>query len=56
MIGIFSSKVYDKWDDFNYETVTFFIFHAHLLMVYIVWSLFVLREHVLMLVSPIFNC
>ena len=43
MIGLFSSKMYDKWDDFNYETV-----NISFSSLPIGRSLFVLREHVLM--------
>ena len=53
--GIVSSKIYDKWDDFNFEIVNFpflvEMFLALLPMVYIFLSLFVLLECVLMLMT-----
>ena len=39
--GIVSSKIYDKWDDFNFEIVNFSFLLALLPMVYIFLSLFV---------------
>ena len=62
--GIVSSKIYDNRDDFNFEIVispfSMEMFLALLPMVYIFLSLFVLRECVLMLMTPkqklIFNC
>ena len=53
--GIVSSKIYDKWDDFNFEIVNFpLIFLMEMLliplpMMYIFLCLFVLQECVLML-------
>ena len=53
--GIVSSKIYDKWDDFNFEIVNSHflmeMFLAPLPMVYIFLSLFVLLECVLMLMT-----
>ena len=53
--GIVSSKIYDKWDDFNFEIVIspflMEMFLTLLPMVYIFISLFVLRECVLMLMT-----
>ena len=53
--GIVSSKINDKRDDFNFETVNFPLlmemFLALLPMVYIFFSLFVLLECVLMLMT-----
>ena len=53
--GIVSSKIYDKWDDFNFEIVNSHflmeMFLALLPMVYIVLSLFVLQECVLKLMA-----
>ena len=51
--GIVSSKIYDKRDDFNFEIVNFLMemFLALLPMVYIILSLFVLLECVLMLMT-----
>ena len=51
---IASSKIYDKWDDFNFEIVNFPFMEsilAPLPMVYIFLSLFVLQECVLMLMT-----
>ena len=61
---IVSSKIYDKRDDFNFEIVNFpflmEMFLAHLPMVYIFISLFVLLKCVLMLMisttEAYFNC
>ena len=51
--GIVSSKIYDKWDDFNFEMVNSHflmeMFLAPLPMVYIVLSLIALQEWVLKL-------
>ena len=47
---IVPSKMYDKWDDFNFEIVSHFLMKSFLVplpMVYIFLSLFVLRECVL---------
>ena len=51
--GIVSSKIYDKWDDFNFEIVKFLmeILLTHPPMVYIFLSLFVLPEYVPMLTT-----
>ena len=53
--GIVSSKIYDTLDDFNYEIVIFpflmEMFLAPLPMVYVFFSLFVLLECVLMLMT-----
>ena len=51
--GIVSSKIYDKWDDFNFEIVNFPFLDEDVLlpMVYIFLSLFVLLECVLMLMT-----
>ena len=51
--GIVSSKIYDEWDDFNFEIVNFLMemFLALLPMVYIFLSLFVLLECALMLMT-----
>ena len=53
--GIVSSKIYDKWDDFNFEIVNSHflmeMFLALLPMVYIFLSLFVLLECGLMLMT-----
>ena len=53
--GIFSSKNYDKRDDFNFEIVNFPFLDGDVLallpMVYIFLSLFVLLECVLMLMT-----
>ena len=53
--GIISSKINDKRDDFNFETVNFHflmeMFLVLLPMVYIFLSLFVLLECVLMLMT-----
>ena len=62
--GIVSSKIYDKRDDFNFEIVNFpfldGVVLALLPMMYIFFSLFVLLEYVLMLMTStaylIFNC
>ena len=62
--GIVSSKIYDKWDDLNFEIVNFPFLDGDvprpLPMVYIFLSLFVLLECVLMLMTSttetIFNC
>ena len=62
--GIVSSKIYDKWDDFNFEIVNFHflmvLFLAFLPMMYTFLSLFVLLQCVLMLMTSqqelIFNC
>ena len=53
--GIVSSKIYDKWDDFNFEIVIFHLlkdmFLALLPMVYIYLSSFILLECDLMLMT-----
>ena len=53
--GIVSSKIYDKWDDFNFEIVNFPFLAGDvprpLPMVYIFLSLFVLLVCVLMLMA-----
>ena len=53
--GIYSSKIYDKRDDSNFEIVNFpFLdgdFFTYLAMVYIFLSLFVLQDCVLMLMT-----
>ena len=53
--GIVSTKIYDKWDDFNLEIVNFQFLGGDvprlLPVVYIFLSLFVLQECVLMLIS-----
>ena len=53
--GIVSSKIYDKWDYFNFEIVNFPFLDGDVLaplpMVYIFLSLFVLQECVLVLVT-----
>ena len=53
--GIFSSKIYDKRDDFNFEIVNFPFLDGDVLallpMVYIFLSLFVLLECDLMLMT-----
>ena len=53
--GIVSSKIYDKWDDFNFEIVNFPFLDGDVLallpMVYIFFSLFVLLECALMLMT-----
>ena len=53
--GIVSSKIYDKRDDFNFETVNFLFLDrdvpAPLPMMYLFLSLFVLLECVLMLMT-----
>ena len=53
--GIVSSKIYDKWDNFNFEKVNFPFFDGDvprpLPMVYIFLSLFVLIECILMLLT-----
>ena len=53
--GIVSSKIYDKRDDFNFEIVNFpfldGVVLALLPMMYIFFSLFVLLEYVLMLMT-----
>ena len=62
--GMVSSKIYDKRDDFNLEMVIspflMEMFLALLPMVYIILSLFVLPEYVLMLMTSTtetyFNC
>ena len=62
--GIVSSKIYDKLDDFNFEIVNFPFLDGDvprpLPMVYILLSLFVLQECVLMLTTATtesyFNC
>ena len=50
--GIVSSKIYDKWDDFNFEIVNFPFLEGDvphpLPIVYIFCNLYVLRECVLM--------
>ena len=52
---IASSKIYDKWDDFNFEIVNFpflmEMFLAPLPMMYIFLGLLVLLECVLMLMT-----
>ena len=61
---IVSSKIYDKWDDLNFEIVNFPFLDGDvprpLPMVYIFLSLFVLLECVLILMTStterIFNC
>ena len=53
--GIVSYKIYDKWDDFNFEIVNFHflmkMFLGPLSMVYIFRSLFVLLKCDLMLMT-----
>ena len=49
--GIVSSKIYDKWDDFDFEIVNFPFLNGVVPMVYIFLSLFVLQQCVLMLMT-----
>ena len=55
--GTVSSKIYDKWDDFNFEMVNGPFLDGDVPrsppMVYIFFSLFVLQEYVLMLMTSI---
>ena len=49
--GIVSSKMYDKRDDFDFETVNFPFLDGDVPIVYIFLSLFVLLECVLMVMT-----
>ena len=53
--GIVSSKIYDKWDDFNFEIVISHFLMENVLallpMVYIILNLFVLLEYALMFMT-----